>query len=274
MLWQQLLSFFHQEAAKSPWPERGQVTGGVGGCVTRPLLTRAAATGGDRSKELLTGGAPDTPQQLPLRDAASAHLTGSGNRKSGKLREVLFPSSTVTLLLYFVTPPCQRQSEAWNIDVTRCVSYCILLWGCKWFLVVSLRKTHGEVLFPCKALCLISHTKGKSCLFITEGLLTVRARYYSIPRHILISAIALHSVCHPVSLPPLHPSSSQVGIHHHVGGQLTSDSFVNVNYCSLSEPRESGTCRPVRRRLRRSQNNQPMCLDSLSRPLAHANMQI
>lgn len=29
-------------------------------------------------------------------------------------------------------------------------------------------------------------------------------------------------------------SSSQVGIHHGAGGPLTSDSFVNVNYCSLS----------------------------------------
>lgn len=58
--------------------------------------------------------------------------------------------------------------------------------------------------------------------------------------------------------PLLHPSSSQVGIHHHVGGRLTSDSVVNVNYCSLSEPRESGTCRAVRRCLRRTQNNQPV----------------
>lgn len=29
-------------------------------------------------------------------------------------------------------------------------------------------------------------------------------------------------------------SSSQVSIHHHAGGHLSSDSFVNVNYCSLS----------------------------------------
>lgn len=152
---------------------------------------------------------------------------------------------------------CEGASDFWSYLLERHMEKCC---------------SHAK--HVCMFVCLISHTKGKSCLFITEGLLTVRARYYSIPRHILISAIALHSVCHPVSLPPLHPSSSQVGIHHHVGGQLTSDSFVNVNYCSLSEPRESGTCRPVRRRLRRSQNNQPMCLDSLSRPLAHANMQI
>lgn len=30
-------------------------------------------------------------------------------------------------------------------------------------------------------------------------------------------------------------SSSQVSIHHHAGGHLSSDSFVNVNYYSLSE---------------------------------------
>lgn len=76
----------------------------------------------------------------------------------------------------------------------------------------------------------------------------------------VISAVALRSFLHSVSFPLLHPSSSQVGIHHHVGGQLTSDSFVNVNYCSLSEPRESATCRAVRRRLRRTQNNQPVFL--------------
>lgn len=104
--------------------------------------------------------------------------------------------------------------------------------------------------------------KKKSFFFIIEHLITVHGLYYSIlhTHKNVISAVALHSLRHSVSFPLLHPSSSQVGIHHHVGGQLTSDSFVNVNYCSLSEPRESGTCRAVRRQLKRTQNNQPMCL--------------
>lgn len=66
---------------------------------------------------------------------------------------------------------------------------------------------------------------------------------------------------------PSFSSSSQVGIHHHAGGHLSSDSFVNVNYCSLSgvvSARESGTCRAAHCMLRRTQNNQPigaLCLD-------------
>ena len=39
---------------------------------------------------------------------------------------------------------------------------------------------------------------------------------------------------HPPPVLPFQSSPSQVGIHHCSGGHLYSDSFVNVNYCSLS----------------------------------------
>lgn len=71
----------------------------------------------------------------------------------------------------------------------------------------------------------------------------------------------------PYSFPkssPLHScslsfsSSSQVGIHHHAGGHLTSDSFVNVNYCGLSEVVSAQAEQYLRGcplLLRRTQNN-------------------
>lgn len=80
----------------------------------------------------------------------------------------------------------------------------------------------------------------------------------------------------PFSLP--FPSSSQVGIHHRAGGHLSSDSFVNVNYCSLSRvvsARESSTCRAAHCLLRRTQNNQPiglLCSDSPFLNLSHAHL--
>lgn len=99
-------------------------------------------------------------------------------------------------------------------------------------------------------------------------------QYYACKNLITVAALSSR-----LSFPLLHTCVSQVGIHHHVGGRLTSDSFVNVNYCGLSEPRESGTCRAVRRWLRRTQNNRPMCLwfphpSSTSALFTHPNMQI
>ena len=104
------------------------------------------------------------------------------------------------------------------------------------------------------------------------------AQYYSNATHThththkiwylsLLLAHFLNPLLFSVPFSPSFSSSSQVGIHHHAGGHLSSDSFVNVNYCSLSgvvSARESGTCRTAHCMLRRTQNNQPigaLCLD-------------
>lgn len=56
-------------------------------------------------------------------------------------------------------------------------------------------------------------------------------------------------------------SSSQVGIHHCAGGHLSSDSFVNVNYCSLSGVVSArGEQYLQAALLRRTRNNKPIGL--------------
>lgn len=125
-------------------------------------------------------GAPDTPQQLPLRDAASAHLfTGSGKKKSAKLREVLFPSSPIMLLLYFVT-------LMWKIVGGMkywCDPMCLILRFAVRVQVlsgsISQKYTWRKVLAERREVRLISCRKAKSFRFIIEHFITVHGLYYS-----------------------------------------------------------------------------------------------
>lgn len=92
----------------------------------------------------------------------------------------------------------------------------------------------------------ISYAKWKSRHYTAKYLIPAGAQYFSstaeqkiIYMHLIFCVcVNFLNFLSPLLLFSLFSfsltSSSQVSIHHHAGGHLSSDSFVNVNYCSLS----------------------------------------
>lgn len=250
-----------------------------------PVLTRAAASKGDRSKELLTGGSWHPTTAAPERCSLSTSFhrevaIKKKKKKSGKRGEVSFPSflSHHAVAFFFF-----RYSPMWTIvggikywcdPVSLILHFAVraqVLSGCVSALKCTWRKVFGVLFNSCRR---------KIFPFHYWRSYYARARYFSAPSAWIWNLQYSSSLSPPLRFfPSLHPSSSQVGIHHHVGGRLTSDSFVNVNYSSLSEPRERGTCSAVRGRLRRARNNQPVFgfpqrSSTSPTPLTHPDMQI
>ena len=281
MLSLQQLSFFHQEGTKSPWPVWGQVTGGVGGCSAGsgpcwrgPALVEVT---GARS---CSPGAPDTTQHLPPRGAASAHLSaGSLNGKAGRVRSSPLPSSPTVTWFCYSTNPHVKDRQRHEILIRPGASHiasCCKGVSAGELSIDSLRRYTGteDLDLYRSAFDLLQKAKNPLIVSLTVLLLCVLSIIQMLHTHThkirylpLFLAHFLIPLLLSAPFSPSFSSSSQVGIHHHAGGHLSSDSFVNVNYCSLSgvvSARESGTCRAAHCMLRRTQNNQPigaLCLD-------------
>lgn len=181
---------------KSPWPvcagDRGSGRWRRHWRWRQPLLTRAGVSGGDRSKELLTGGSWHHTAPAPPRGAASAHLsTGSWNRKSGRVESCVFPSSAVVLLLYFAFPLTHVWKTVSGIKYWYNLMCLILHFAVRVrapgsFLSIAFGDTRGKKLWTCRGVLLISRWKWKSSYCITHCLISVCDLYYLGTTHVQI----------------------------------------------------------------------------------------